>query len=156
MSDEKPTVRFKFRTRRREHRIVLDEPSVGEEAPPPVPRIARLVALAHKFQRMINDGTVESMADVARLGRVTRARVTQIMDLLLLAPDIQETLMFLPARARGRDPIHLRELRYVCQTPIWTEQRRRWAELGIAIPEPMEAPSAPRGTANPGNKYRGR
>jgi hypothetical protein len=58
------------------------------------------------------------------------------MDLLLLAPDLQETLLFLPA-APGRDPIHLRELRYLCQTPIWAEQRERWAEIGVVVPMPV-------------------
>jgi hypothetical protein len=132
VSEPLPTVRYRFHSRRRERRIVLDETPPGHEAPAPVPRIARLVALAHKFQRMINDGTVESMADVARLGHVTRARVSQIMDLLLLAPDVQEALLFLPA-SPGRDPIHLKELRYVCQTPIWEEQRRRWIEVQVML-----------------------
>jgi len=33
--------------------------------------------------------------------------------------------------------IHLRELRYVCQTPIWAEQRERWAEMGVVVPMPV-------------------
>ena len=78
------------------------------------------------------DITATKPADIARLGRVTRARVTQIMDLLLLAPDLQEALLFLPAAESGYDPIHLKELRYVCQTPIWAEQRARWLELGVS------------------------
>jgi hypothetical protein len=98
---------------------------------------SRSLALAHKSQRIINDGTVESMADTARLGRITRARVTQIMDPPLLAPDLQETLLPLPA-TNGRNPIHLRELRFVCQTPLWAEQRKRWAELGVSVVEPVE------------------
>ena len=51
------------------------------------------------------------------------------MDLLLLAPDVQEALLFLAPVERGHDPIHLREVRYVCQAPAWEEQRRRWAEI---------------------------
>jgi len=58
-----------------------------------VPRVARLLALAHKFQRMLDSGDVKSMAELARLGRVSRARVTQIMDFLMLAPEIQEQLL---------------------------------------------------------------
>jgi len=147
MSDASPTLRFKFRARRHLGRIELDQPPTtpdGQPAPPrpptppPVPRIARLVALAHRFQRLLDEGKVASLPDIARLGRVTRARVTQIMDLLLLAPDLQEALLFLPGGERGHDPIHLKELRYVCQTPIWVEQRARWAELGVAIPEPLQ------------------
>jgi hypothetical protein len=54
-----------------------------------IPRITRLMALAIKFQDMVDRGEVRDYADLARLGYVTRARITQIMNLLNLAPDIQ-------------------------------------------------------------------
>ena len=41
----------------------------------PIPRIARLMALAIKFQEMVERGEVRDYADLARLGYVTRARV---------------------------------------------------------------------------------
>jgi hypothetical protein len=44
---------------------------------------------------------------------VTRARLTQIMNLLNLAPDIQEAILFLPAITTGDDPLHERQLRPV-------------------------------------------
>lgn len=44
-------------------------------------------------------------ADLARLGHVTRPRLTQIMELFLLAPDIQEEILFLPAVTSGDDLI---------------------------------------------------
>jgi hypothetical protein len=37
---------------------------------------------------MLDSVEVKSMAELARLGRVSRARITQIMDLLMLAPDM--------------------------------------------------------------------
>ena len=49
---------------------------------------ADLLALAHKFQRMLDSVELKSMAELAHLGRVSRARITQIMDLLMLAPDM--------------------------------------------------------------------
>jgi hypothetical protein len=119
MSDAGPTLRFKFRARRRLGRIELDQPPTTPDGrpalprpptSPPVPRITRQVALAHKFQRMLDEGKVASMADIARLGRVTCARVTQIMDLLLLAPDIQEALLsgiiFSPVRCLRKPGTH--------------------------------------------------
>lgn len=130
MTDSK-FVRLHFHVTRKGHRRVLregprpDRPTPGGR----IPRISRLIALAHKFEGMIREGTISSMADIARLGHVTRARVTQIMDLLLLTPDIQEELLHLPPVTRGHDPITLRELRYVMQTPVWKEQRARWTEL---------------------------
>ena len=59
-----------------------------------LPRIARLMALAIKFDGMLREGVVTDYADLARLGSVTRARMTQIMNLLNLAPDIQEQMIF--------------------------------------------------------------
>ena len=91
-----------------------------------VPRISRLLALAHRFRGMLDRGEVASMADIARLGRVSRARLTQVMDLLLLAPDIQEEILFLSATESGRDAITLREMRDVCAVVEWRAQRERW------------------------------
>lgn len=60
---------------------------------PRIPRITRLMALAIKFEDMIARGEVRDYAEIARLGFVTRARLTQIMNLLLLAPEIQEAIL---------------------------------------------------------------
>ncbi|MBI5546095.1 MAG: hypothetical protein HY901_19565 [Deltaproteobacteria bacterium] len=141
MSQDNLTLRYAFSTGQRKAKGEIENENDAAPALPRghIPRIARLVALAHKFQAMINAGTVESMAELARLGHVTPARITQIMDLLLLAPDIQEALLFLPPVERGHDPIHLRELRYVCQTPIWAEQRARWLELKDTLPTEVTA-----------------
>ncbi len=65
-------------------------------APGSIPRVTRLMALAIKFDGMIARGEVRDYADIARLGYVSRARVTQIMNLTNLAPDIQEEILFLP------------------------------------------------------------
>jgi hypothetical protein len=94
-----------------------------------IPRISRLVALAHRFAGQLRLGRGGTMADLAAERGITRARMTQIMDLLLLAPDIQEDLLFLARTERGRDPVTLRTMRYVCATLVWAEQRVRWAEV---------------------------
>ena len=94
-----------------------------------VPRIARLMALAIRFDGLIRDGVVTDQAELARLGHVTRARVTQIMNLLHLAPDIQEAILFLPRVERGRDPIQERQLRPIVAVPDWRKQRRMWRKL---------------------------
>jgi hypothetical protein len=68
----------------------------GKTAGHSIPRIARLMALAIRFEGLLRDETIRDYAELARLGRVTRARMTQIMKLLDLAPDIQEKILFLP------------------------------------------------------------
>ena len=66
------------------------EMPAGPAIPGRVPRISRLMALAIRFDRLLHDGVIADQAKLARLGHVTRARVTQIINLLSLAPDIQE------------------------------------------------------------------
>jgi hypothetical protein len=83
------------------------------------PPMAIPLTLAHRFERLIRDGDVKDYADLARLGHVTRARLTQIMNLLNLAPEIQEEILFLPAVEAGHDPIHERQLRAIMTVMDW-------------------------------------
>ena len=89
----------------------------------PIPRITRLMALAIKFQTMVDRREVRDYADLARLGYVSRARLTQVMNLLLLAPDIQELLLLPDARTAK---IHETYLRAVVNSEDWAEQRQLW------------------------------
>ena len=98
-----------------------------------VPRIARLMALAIRMDRLIREGHVGDYAELARMGHVSRARVTQIMNLNFLAPDIQEDLLFLPRVERGRDPIREHAIRPIAATSDWRKQRRMWAALRGAM-----------------------
>jgi hypothetical protein len=83
-----------------------------------------MMALAIHWQGLLRVGTAVDQAALARLIGVTRARVTQVMDLLRLAPDLQERLLFLPATLAGRDTIRHDGLFSVAAEPVWTEQRR--------------------------------
>ena len=87
------------------------------------------MALAIRFDRLIKDGEIDDQADLARLGHVTRARVTQIMNLLQLAPDIQEAILHLPRTIKGRDPIRERHVAPIAAEPDWQRQRSRWERL---------------------------
>jgi len=84
-----------------------------------------MLALAHRLQRAIDAGDYKDRAEVARQLALTRARVTQILDLLLLAPDIQEQIIFLE-RVDGREPVSERRLRNVVRCPNWDDQRSVW------------------------------
>jgi len=112
--------------------------TVGETpmpAPVPlgrVPRISRLMALAIRFDQLLRERQVKDYADLARLGHVTRARVTQIMNLMNLAPDIQEELLFLPPIEAGRDAIKEWQVRPIAAAPDWCKQRRTWRNLQAA------------------------
>jgi len=90
------------------------------------------MALAIRFDQLTRDGVVADQAELARLGHVTRARLTQIMNLLHLAPDIQEAILFLPPVDHGRDPITERDLRRVTPILDWRKQRGVWNSLVIS------------------------
>jgi hypothetical protein len=80
------------------------------------------MALAIKFQDMVDRGEVRDYADLARLGYVTRARITQVMNLLLLAPDIQEKILI--NRGLGpHGPISERQIRTALKNVEWDRQR---------------------------------
>ena len=96
---------------------------------PRVPRAARLMALAIRLEGLLKDGTLATQADAARIAGVTRARVTQILNLNLLAPDIQCELLAMRERPRGRDSITERQLRDVVRPLDWDKQRARWSRL---------------------------
>lgn len=112
----------------------------GEPPAPPsassgrIPRLARFMALAIRFDELIRTGVVSDYAELARLSHVTRARITQIMNLLMLAPDIQEAILSLPCVERGRDPIHIRLLQPIALVSDWRKQRRMWAALAASGP----------------------
>ncbi len=104
----------------------------GRPKPKPVgrvPRVTKLMALAIKFDQMIKDGVVADQAELARLGYVSRARLTQIMNLLCLAPDIQESILFLSTVKSGRDPMTEHELRRVVSCVSWENQRAIFSSL---------------------------
>ena len=85
--------------------------------------VSRLMALAIHFDQLIRDGVVADYADLARLGRVTRARVTQIMNLLNLAPDIQEEILFLAPSRQGQAVVTEKQIRPMTRELSWPKQR---------------------------------
>ena len=107
----------------------------SQEPPPPEPetvrrpaRVARMLALAHRLQQGIDRGEFEDRAQLSRQFGITRARVTQLLNLTLLAPDIQEQVLDLEA-IDGLEPTSERALRKVSWVMDWKEQRSRWPEV---------------------------
>ena len=94
-----------------------------------VPRVARRLALAHRIEALVRAGDLRDYADAARRLGLTRARVTQLMNLLLLAPAIQEEILDLPLVTEGRDPISERQLRPITAEPMWQRQLEMWRAL---------------------------
>ena len=93
-----------------------------------VPRVARMLALAHHFDRLIAQGVVKDYAEIARLTQLSRARVTQIMTLKFLAPAIQEEIAWLP-NSRKKDGLLEKDVRRIALMPEWEQQQNHWQRL---------------------------
>lgn len=92
--------------------------------------VATMLALAHHLRRALDDGAVENRAEIARALGLQRARVTQILDLLHLAPDLQE-LVVTSQTVGSREPMTECELRSVVGAADWNVQRQRFAALRV-------------------------
>ena len=90
------------------------------------PRVSKLMALAVRYDQLLRDGKVADQSELARLAHVTQPRMTQIMNLNHLAPDIQEAVLHLPPVAEGRDPVTERDLRPITRVRDWRKQRAMW------------------------------
>jgi len=82
----------------------------------PVPRVARMLALAHFIERAVERGDLRDYTEAARLFGLSRARITQVMNLVLLSPTIQARIL------TGSTGVWERSLRPVLRTAVWEEQ----------------------------------
>ncbi len=111
------------------------QPMTRITPPPPKPvpkrqpaRVARLLALANDLQNKLDRGEHRDQATLARELGLTPTKLTRLLDLALLAPDIQEEILFLEA-VEGKEPVTERALREVVRHQSWAEQRKAWRAL---------------------------
>ena len=97
--------------------------------PARIPRIARLMALAIHYQEMLRTGEANDMIELSRRAKVSQPRMSQIMALNLLAPDIQTALLDLPPQSKGKPFLHEKRIRPITAMLDWTEQRVAWQQI---------------------------
>lgn len=93
------------------------------------PRIVQVMALAIHFREMLESGEARDYADLARLGCVSRERISQIMMLNWLAPEIQQEVLGLPKTPGGRFQVSETALREVAKVVGWEEQQKTWISV---------------------------
>lgn len=101
-----------------------------------IPRVTRLMALAIQFNEMLRSGEARDATELAMLYDITQPRMSQIRALALLAPDIQEAILNLPAETEGRSPITEKLLRPMCSEIDFDRQREMWRRLQPSNNEP--------------------
>ena len=102
------------------------------------PRVAEVLALAIGFDDMIRRGLAKDHSDLARLGCISKERISQVMRLLWLAPDIQQEILNQPRTPFGRSPVGEVAVRRIASIMLWREQRDAWARLLPCYSKPTE------------------
>jgi hypothetical protein len=120
-------IRFSLRTKLR--RASEGAEQISSRGIGRLPRITQVLALAIHLEDMIRRGEAKDYADLARLSCLCRERISQIVRLNYLAPDIQVELLYLPPTASGRFPISETATRKIANLLSWVDQRREWKTL---------------------------
>ena len=97
--------------------------STLRSVPPQVPKVTRLLVLGYHFERLVCSGVVRNYAELAQLTGLSKTRVTQIVNLTLIAPDIQAEILNLDKPTGSRILNFERSLRNLTAMPDWNEQR---------------------------------
>jgi hypothetical protein len=95
---------------------------------PRIPRVVELLRKAIEWRRQLDAGEIQSQAAIARHEGITRARVTQVMGMLRLAPEIRQRILAMPIAVRRRS-ITERALRPIAQVENYQEQLSVFEEL---------------------------
>jgi hypothetical protein len=124
-------IRGRIKRIRRKHALAF-----VEEAPAPLElvhrpaRVARMLALAHRLQEAIERGEYRDRAELARVLGVTKARISQILSLTNLAPDIQEEILLYNKGDGHEHALTDRVLQMIARCSDWSDQRAHWSQIG--------------------------
>ncbi|MFO0383218.1 MAG: hypothetical protein ACK506_16065 [Pirellula sp.] len=122
--------KLEFKSGKRTAKTIVEAGTQPEQPMPSrLPRITKMMALAIRLDHLIKSGQVTDQAELARVGHVSRARLTQIMDLNLLAPDIQEEILGMSTYLTVTEHLGERDLRPLVFTPCWRKQRQLWQSI---------------------------
>ena len=102
--------------------------ATANKRPGRVPRVAQVMALAIHCEQLIQRGLIKNQSELAHYAQISTGRMTQIMTLLNLAPEIQEAILELPLVETGRAPITEIEVRPIALQMDWAVQRGMWVE----------------------------
>lgn len=144
------TARFKRPGDRRKTMLPVTRQEIDEERANRPTSAAVLLATAHRLDDLLRSGQAATLAELARTVGVTVPRVSQILSLLLLAPDIQEAILHQRGAVDQKLVPSERELRRIAAEAEWTGQRRTWRSLFHA----NTSDSAEGSSATPTNQIR--
>lgn len=129
MSTTKAPLEVRFHLRQKPRGMGEALEATVRPSPGRLPRVTQVLALAIHLEDMLRRGEAKDYADLARLSCLCRERISQIVRLIYLAPDIQVELLYLPPTPAGRYPISETAVRKIASVLSWADQRREWTTL---------------------------
>ena len=123
------SIQTHFEGGRRGRRLLAKGKKKNCEKVVQVSRLAKLMALAIKYDNLLQKGVVPDYAQLARLACVDRSLITRVMNLRLLAPEIQEQLLNLQEFAPASPNLQLKEVIPITRILDWTQQCIQWERL---------------------------
>jgi hypothetical protein len=115
-------------------RVVTALPPIRSIPKPPrepkTPRVVKLLRKAMEWKALLESGQVSNQAEIARREGISRARVTQVMGMLRLAPEIQQHVLSLP-EVVCRSSITERMLRPIATITVCHDQVQAIRELKV-------------------------
>lgn len=123
----KAPLEVRFHLRQKPRPMAEASEAAARPSPGRLPRVTQVLALAIHLEDMLRRGEAKDYADLARLSCLCRERISQIVRLMYLAPDIQMELLYLPPTPTGRYPISETAVRRIANLLSWADQRREWA-----------------------------
>ncbi len=94
-----------------------------------IPHVTKLMSLAIRLDSLLDSGLVANQTEIAKTVGITTARITQILNLTCLAPEIQQTILELESTTDPRDPVLERDARTIATNLCWSRQRKEFAML---------------------------
>ncbi len=121
------SVRFEFPVNLKavQHRIVRSSEASS--------RLCRTLVLAHQLKFLLKSRQFSSVLKLSKWLKLTYGRVSQVMSLLYLAPDIQEQILC--SKGPWMQRLIENDVRMITQELVWERQRKLWQQLSEALGE---------------------
>jgi hypothetical protein len=96
-------------------------------APKKEPSLRFCLVLAHQIQELFDQGKVKSLSEAAVLLNMCNARISQVLNLVSLAPEIQKEILI--PNIEATEKITEFHIRCIAMEPKWGKQIETWTKI---------------------------
>ncbi len=117
-------MRFEFKTDLKKTRHMRDPRKIRIKKEP---LLRQHIVLAYQIQELFEKEKAKNLRQVGQWLHMTQARISQIMNLFFLSPDIQEEILFSDREKISQITEH--KIRKIPMEINWDKQREMWDEI---------------------------